>query len=309
MLSKVKRYVQDPYYALGYDMIKKSPHLMTDKFYLSVLWKMVMGYKLDWKHPKTFNEKLQWLKLYDRNPLYTTLVDKYRVKQWVADKIGEQYVIPTLAVYNSVDEIDLDQLPNQFVLKCNHDSGSVVICRDKSSFDFEAAKQKLGEALKKNFYWEAREWPYKNVKRCIFAEKFLEEVIDSKMIMKTPNDYKFFCFNGTPKMFQTCEDRNETEGAILKFFDINGNLLEIKDKYHNRESDGKLFLPSNLEEMLTICRIIAENKFFVRVDFYEIMGKTYCGEVTFYENGGFCEFTPEKYNRVLGDWIKLPTDK
>ena len=159
MFKKLKRYVQDPYYALGYDMIKKCPHLMSDKFYLSVLWKMKMGYKLDWKHPKTFNEKLQWLKLYDRNPLYTTLVDKYRVKQWVADKIGEQYVIPTLAVYNSVDEIDLDKLPNQFVLKCNHDSGSVVICRDKPSFDLEAARRKLGVALRKNFYWEAREWP------------------------------------------------------------------------------------------------------------------------------------------------------
>ena len=132
MFGKVKRYVQDPYFALGYDMIKKCPHLMSDKFYLSVLWKMIMGYELDWEHPKTFNEKLQWLKLHDRNPLYTTLVDKYRVKQWVADKIGEQYVIPTLAVYNSVDEIDLDELPDQFVLKCNHDSGSVVICRDKS---------------------------------------------------------------------------------------------------------------------------------------------------------------------------------
>ena len=145
MFKKVIRYASDPYYALGYDMIKKCPRLMSDKFYLSVLWKMVMGYELDWKNPKTFSEKLQWLKFHDHNPLYTKLVDKYRVKQWVADKIGKQYIIPTLEVYDSVDEIDLNKLPDQFVLKCNHDSGSVVICKDKSTFELEVAKKKLGE--------------------------------------------------------------------------------------------------------------------------------------------------------------------
>ena len=148
--------MRDPYYALGNDMIKRCPKLMSDKFYISVLWKSVMGNELDWKNPKTFNEKLQWLKLYNRNPLYTTLVDKYRVKRWVAEKIGEQYVIPTFAVYNSANEINLDKLPDRFVLKCNHDSGSVLICKDKSTFDLYSAKQKLAAALKKNYYWEWR---------------------------------------------------------------------------------------------------------------------------------------------------------
>lgn len=304
MFNKVKRYIRDPYYALGNDMIKKCPHLMSDKFYLSVLWRIQMGYELDWKHPKTFNEKLQWLKLYDRKSVYTTMVDKYRAKQWIAERIGEQYIIPTLAVYKSVDEIDLVQLPDRFVLKCNHDSGSVVICRDKSNFDLEAAKKKLGIALRKNFYWEAREWPYKSVKRRIFAEQFLEEPR-----WKVPVDYKFFCFNGEPRIFQICLDRNDTEGAVLTFYDTEGNLLGIKDKYHPRVSETEISLPSQLHDMLRISRILAKSFAFLRVDFYEIAGNVYCGELTFYENGGYCEFTPEKYNRIMGDWIKLPTDK
>lgn len=281
MLGKVKRYVQDPYYALGYDMIKKSPHLMTDKFYLSVLWKMVMGYKLDWKHPKTFNEKLQWLKLNDRNPLYTTLVDKYRVKQWVADKIGEQYVIPTLAVYNSVDEIDLDKLPNQFVLKCNHDSGSVVICRDKSSFDFEAAKQKLGEALKKNFYWEAREWPYKNVKRCIFAEQYLEENEGGGLV-----DYKFFCFHGDPDCVMVCVDRHIKQPKFY-FFDKNWNLRRLNIRGKEAPEDFSLPKPTMLDKMFELAGTLSIGIPFVRVDFYDVGGDVKFGEMTFFPEGGF----------------------
>jgi len=146
-MNKIKKFFGDPYYVLGHYMIRHCPNLMSDKYFLKVKWKRCMGYELDLKHPKTFNEKLQWLKLYDRKPEYTIMVDKYRAKQWVADRVGEQFVIPTLAVYHSADEIDLNQLPDQFVLKCNHDSGSVVICRDKKSFDFEAAKRKLNNAL------------------------------------------------------------------------------------------------------------------------------------------------------------------
>ena len=177
MFKKIKRYAKDPYYSFGYYIIKKHPKWMTDRFYIKVLWRMLMGYKLNLKSPQTFNEKLQWLKLYDRNPLYPTLVDKYRVKQWVADRIGEEYVIPSLAVYKSVDEIDLGGLPDQFVLKCNHDSGSVAICLDKESFDLEAVKLKLSRALKNNFYWDAREWAYKNINRLVFAEKYMVDTL------------------------------------------------------------------------------------------------------------------------------------
>lgn len=284
-------------------MIKKCPHQMSDKFYLSVLWKMVMGYKLDWKHPKTFNEKLQWLKLYDRKPEYTTMVDKYRAKQWIADKIGEQYVIPTLAVYNSVDKIDLDQLPNQFVLKCNHDSGSVVICRNKSSLDLAAAKRKLGDALKKNFYWEAREWPYKNVTRRVFAEEYLEAV-DGKEVL----DYKFFTFNGEPKFCYITSGRESASGLKEDFFDIKGNLLNLNQEgFNNAETPPPI--PVNYDKMIEISRILANGTFHVRVDFYEIEGSLFVGELTFFDGGGFCPFYPEEWNRIIGDWIKLPTDK
>lgn len=309
MLPKLKKLIKDPYYVVGKKMLKYCPKLMSDRYYLKVMWKQWMGYELDLEHPKTFNEKLQWLKLYDRKPEYTMMVDKYRVKQWVAERIGEQYVIPTLAVYNSVDEIDLDKLPNQFVLKCNHDSGSVVICRDKATFDLEAAKKKLNAGLKRNFYWLAREWPYKNVKRCVIAERFLadEQLLENDKAV--PNDYKFFCFDGEPKIFQSCVDRDANEGAVLTFYDIEGKELEMKDKYHNRVLEGEVSIPRRLDAMLRISRNLAKNITFLRVDFYEIAGQVYCGELTFYENGGFCEFAPEKYNRVLGDWIKLPTDK
>lgn len=303
MFGKVKRYVQDPYYALGYDLIKKCPHLMSDKYYLSVLWKMVMGYKLDWKHPKTFNEKLQWLKLNDRNPLYTTLVDKYRVKQWVADRIGEQYVIPTLAVYNSVDEIDLDKLPNQFVLKCNHDSGSVVICRDKTSFDLGAAKRKLGEALKKNFFWEAREWPYKNVRRCVFAEEYMEE--DGKYDIP---DYKFFSFSGKVKAMFIATERASTESETkFDFFDRDYNHINITNGHPNA-----IVLPKKpvcFEEMIELSECLTKNIPQVRCDFFEINGKPYFGELTFFHWGGMVPFKPESFDYVMGDWIELPTDK
>lgn len=303
MFGKVKRYFRDPYYALGNDMIRKCPYLMSDKFYLSVLWKMKMGYELDWNHPKTFNEKLQWLKLYDRNPLYTTLVDKYRVKQWVADKIGEQYVIPTLAVYNSVDEIDLDKLPDQFVLKCNHDSGSVVICKNKSTFDLEAAKRKLDTALKKNFYWEAREWSYKNVKRCIFAEQLLE----SSGSCDIP-DYKFFSFDGAVKaLFIATERDNKTTETRFDFFDLDFNHIDVTNGHPNADViPGK---PKHFDEMVRFSQILSKGIPQVRCDYYEVEERLYFGEMTFYHWGGMTSFNPSGFDATMGDWIKLPTDK
>ena len=303
MFNKVKRYIRDPYYALGNDMIKKCPHLMSDKFYLSVLWRIQMGYELDWKHPKTFNEKLQWLKLYDRKSVYTTMVDKYRAKQWIAERIGEQYIIPTLAVYKSVDEIDLDQLPDRFVLKCNHDSGSVVICRDKSNFDLEAAKQKLGIALRKNFYWEAREWPYKNVKRCVFAEKKLEIGEGEEL-----SDYKFFTFDGEPRFCYLTSGRDSATGLKEDFFDMKGNLLILNQEgYKNAEVTPPL--PVNFDRMIEMSRNLAQGTSHLRVDYYEINGKLYTGELTFFDGGGFVPFYPNEWNQKTGDWIKLPTDK
>ena len=302
MFNKLKRYTRDPYYALGNDMIKKCPHLMSDKFYLSVLWKMVMGYKLDWKHPKTFNEKLQWLKLYDRNPLYTTLVDKYRVKQWVADKIGEQYVIPTLAVYNSVDEINLDELPDQFVLQCNHDSGSVVICRDKSSFDFETAKRRLGEALKKNFYWEAREWPYKNVKPCVFAEKFMK---DSAM-NDDLTDYNVFVYKGQPNIIKV--DIELFKWHKCKLYDLHWNYIDAQI-HHLKQSNRVFDRFKALEKMFDLYKRLGEYFRQLRADFYLIDDKVFFGELTFYRGGGFEKFNPQEIGLQIGDYIQLPEIK
>ena len=281
MFKKIKRYAKDPYYALGNDMIKRCPKLMSDKFYLSILWKLVMGYKLDWKHPKTLDEKLQWLKLYNRNPFYTTLVDKYRVKDWVADKIGEQYVIPNLAIYNSVDEINLDKLPEQFVLKCNHDSGSVVICRDKSTFDLEAAKKKLDKGLKHNFYWDAREWPYKNVKRCVIAEKYIQDFEDGGLV-----DYKFFCFDGMVDCVMVCLDRHIKQPKFY-FFDSDWNLKRLNIRGKDAPDNFSLPRPKGLEKMFELASFLSEGIPFVRVDLYDIAGDIQFGEMTFYPNGGF----------------------
>lgn len=175
MLKKAKRYILDPYYSFGNTLFNHFPRLMTDRYYLSVFWKKCMGYEIDWDHPVTFNEKLQWLKLHDRQPIYTTMADKLKAKQWAAERIGQQHIIPTLRQYKTVDEINLDLLPEQFVLKCNHDSGSVAICKDKKTFDLDAAKRKLSESLKNNFYWMAREWPYKNIKPVVFAEQYIQD--------------------------------------------------------------------------------------------------------------------------------------
>ena len=277
--------------------------LMPDKMALQLQWMKNFGTELDLRHPKTFNEKLQWLKLYDRNPLYTTLVDKYRVKQWVADKIGEEYVIPTLAVYQSVDEIDLDKLPNQFVLKCNHDSGSVVICRDKATFDLEAAKAKLQKGLRRNFYLQSREWPYKNVKRCILAEKYLKSIDNSGI-----PDYKFFTFDGVAKaLFIATGRQNQNEETRFDFFDMTFKHLEVTNGHPNAA-----VLPSQptcFHEMQSLVEKLSQGIPHVRVDFYEVDGKAYFGEMTFAHWGGFVPFNPNDFDKTMGEWIKLPGGK
>ena len=300
MFNKVKRYFADPYWALGCDLIKSYPRLMSDEFYIRTLWRMLMGYELDLKNPKTFNEKLQWLKLYDRNPLYTILVDKYRVKQWVADKIGEEYVIPTLAVWDNAEDIDISILPEQFVLKCNHDSGSVVICKDKKTFDLNAAKDKLGKALKHNFYLDGREWPYKNVRRCIFAEKYLNDGVNDDLI-----DYKFMMFNGQCKCLFTCVERQSDSGLKVNFYTPNWQLLPFTREYPN--SIKNIEQPTSFKNMLDLAQKLAFhiNNNFVRIDLYETNGCYYFSEFTFYPGCGFEVFQPFEWDCELGDWIRL----
>lgn len=301
MFRKIRRYARDPYYALGYDMIKKCPRLMSDKFYLSVLWKMLMGYALDWKHPRTFNEKLQLLKLHDHNPLYTTLVDKYRVKPWVADKLGESCVIPTLAVYQSVDEIDLNQLPDRFVLKCNHDSGSVVICNDKTAFDLDAAKRKLAAALKHNFYWDAREWAYKKVKRLVFAEQYMEDATTGSKDLLT---YKFLCFEGTPYLMYVTVKGDE---IWENYYDMDFNPLGIKRDFPTNPAVTQK--PTSFERMKEMAATLSEGMAHVRIDLYEVDGEVYFSEFTFYDWGGLMKFKPNEWDLRLGEKIHLPLEK
>lgn len=296
MFKKIKRYAKDPYYSFGYYIIKTHPKWMTDRYYIKVLWHMLMGYKLNLKNPQTFNEKLQWLKLYDRNPLYPTLVDKYRVKQWVASKIGEKYVIPTIAVYKSVDEIDLRKLPDQFVLKCNHDSGSVIICRDKEALDFDAVKQKLNNALKNNFYWEAREWAYKHINRLVFAEKHMVDTLYAKDLLT----YKFLCFEGEPYiMYITVKNDNIFEN----YYNMHFEPLDIHRKWPN--STTSMNKPKCFEEMKRIARVLSHGLKHVRIDLYEVNGQVYFSEFTFYDWAGFFGFSPQIWDSILGEKINI----
>lgn len=278
--------------------VKKRYHAVYDDTeFLVRTFRRKMGYDLDIENPKTFNEKLQWLKLYDRNPEYTQMVDKFETKKYVADKIGKEYIIPTLGVFAAFDEIDFAKLPQQFVLKCTHDSGSIVICRDKNTFDIKAARNILEDKLKRNYYWAGREWPYKNVERKILAEEYMASPCD--MI-----DYKFMCFNGKPRMIFTCTERYEKSGLKVTFFDLKWNKLNFERHYPS--SIKEISKPSNLDLMIELAEVLSSEIPFVRVDFYEIKGQVYFGEMTFFPGGGMEEFRPLKWDYILGGWIDLP---
>ncbi len=260
-----------------------------------------MGYPLNLRSPRTFNEKLQWLKLYNRKPEYTQMVDKYAVKEYVAKLIGEEYIIPTLGVWNRVEDIDFDTLPNQFVLKTTHGGGGngVVICKDKATFNREEARKRLQQSLGSDIYRNLREWPYKNVPRRIIAEQFL--VDESGVELK---DYKFFCFHGKVKCFKVDFDRQIDHKA--NYYSPNWELMPFGEEVCPPDFSKKLCKPVNFEHMLTLASRLAGSIPFVRVDFYNVHGKIYFGEVTFFPAGGVGRFIPESWDDTMGGWIKLP---
>lgn len=273
--------------------------LIPDKLYLEILYKRVTGETLHLDNPQTYNEKLQWLKLYDRNPLYTTLVDKYAVREYIKEKLGEEYLFPLVGgPWNSVDEIDFDALPEQFVLKCTHDSNSVIICKDKNNFDIEAAKEKLKKALKVNFYYYRREWAYKNVKPRIIAEKYMVDESGDDL-----KDYKIYAFDGEPKVIQV--DFNRFSGNHKhNFYTPDWKFIDVQILCPS-DASIKMEPPQTLDEMLEISKKLSEGYPHVRVDLYSINGRVYFGELTFYSNSGTAKFTPEEFGYEMGSWIKL----
>lgn len=271
---------------------------LSDKKAIKVRYYLNFGKYPNLKHPKTFNEKLQWLKLYNRKPEYTKLVDKYEVKKIVADIIGEEYIIPTLGVWNSADEIDFDSLPDKFVLKCTHDSASVIICKDKSKFDVTDAKERLDACLKKNLYIWGREWPYKDVKPRIIAEEFLDDASGNL------NDYKFFCFNGYVDCVMVCLDR-QVNNTKYYFFDNQWNLKRINILGKKASQNFSLPKPFKIDQMFDIARTLSKGIPFIRVDLYFTNEKIYFGELTFFPSCGYDANLLPETDKYFGELIKI----
>ena len=271
---------------------------MPDEDYLKRYYKARTGRELDLDHPKTFNEKLQWLKIHDRNPLYTKLADKYEVKEYVAGRIGNEHVIPTYGVWERVEDICYKELPDRFVLKTTHDSGSVVICKDKNRFDIKKAQRKLNSSLKRNYFYKMREWPYKNIKPRIIAEKYM--VDESKIELK---DYKVLCFDSAPKLIELHQGRFAQE-HFMDYYDLDWNRTSICN-IHEKPSLVSMPRPKCLAQMLDYSHILADGIPHVRVDWYVINDQLYFGEITFYDGSGYDLFIDERDDELLGSWITV----
>lgn len=278
-------------------------NLLPDRLYLQLMFRANMDQKLDLKNPKTFNQKLQWLKLYDRKPQYTDMVDKYEAKRYVAERIGEQYIIPVFGVWERFEDIDFDALPDQFVLKCTHDCGGLVICKDKSKLDIEAAREKINRCLKRNYYHHGREWPYKDVKPRILAEQYMENGEDKDL-----TDYKFYCFGGEPKFLYVSQGLSDHSTARISYLSLDWEWQPFKrnDYVNFEELPAK---PLNFDKMVEFCKILSAEIPFLRVDFYEVNGHLYFGELTFFPGSGNTAFNPPEWDETIGEWIKLPIEK
>lgn len=280
-------------------MYKTSP-LFSDELYIKLQFRYLMHYSLNLMNPQTFQEKLQWLKLYDRKPVYSQMVDKYESKKFIEARVGKSYVIPTIGIYDNVNQINFDKLPKAYIVKTTHDSASYIIVKDNKQADRKHIKSFFSKRLKRTYYYSGREWPYKNVKPRIIIEELLSDGSEEL------RDYKFYCFNGEPKVFYITTNKGKGLPTKQDFFDLLGNHLEIQDADYPNNLDSIPQLPQRLDDMIRVARILAKDTYHLRVDFYEINGKVYVGELTFFENTGYCKFVPEKYNKIFGDWIKLP---
>ncbi len=297
-MSKIVEYVCEPWKLVKYLSRRGCFNCLTDKAYVKLMYKANFRRSLNLKQPQTFNEKLQWLKLYDRKSEYTTMVDKHSVKNYVANIIGEEYIIPTIGVWDSFEEIDFDSLPEQFVLKCTHDSGGLVICKDKSKLDKSLAEIKIKKSLKTDYYKHGREWPYKNVPKKVIAEKYMVDESGTEL-----KDYKFFCFDGEVKAMFISTNRG-TNQHCDDFYDENFNRIPVRKGHPN--SNVQRTKPETFEQMKALAKKLSADIPHVRVDFYDVNGKIYFGEMTFFSGGGMVPFVPDRWDYTFGNWIKLP---
>ena len=300
MENKILKALKQPNVALEW-LLQKS-HLLyglDDERYLRLMWLIKRGERLNLENPVTYNEKLQWLKLYDRKPLYTTIVDKITVKDYVTSIVGSEYIIPTIKVWDNCNAISVDDLPEKFVLKTNNGSSSagVVVCKDKASFDLESAKKHLRKSQKGSVYKDTREWPYKDIIPMVFAEQYLEDETGEL------RDYKFFCFDGEVKAMFVATERFGDD-VKFDFFDPDFNHIDLYQVH--RMSGKQLEKPQGLDEMKLIAEKLSKGFAHVRVDLYNVKGKVYFGEITFFHHGGFAPFHPKEWDNTFGSWIKLP---
>ena len=270
--------------------------VIEDRLYIQIIYYLSFGRKIDLDKPRSFNEKMNWLKLYNRVPLYTILADKYEVKAFVAKIIGEEFVVENYGVYDTWEDIDFDKLPDQFVIKGTHDSGGAFVCRNKARFDCNRVKRRIEKNLKKNYYFPLREWPYMNIKPRIIIDKFLDDGTGSEL-----RDYKFYCFNGIPKyIYNTIKGNNIYEN----FYDMDFNPININHGFPRHQPEFEK--PKNFELMKKLASKLSFGLPFVRVDFFEVDNKVYFGEFTFYDWGGMRPFESYEQDLFLGDLLELP---
>lgn len=300
----IKEYIKEPS-KLGLSFLLHCGSFIPDKLYLRIYYRLCMGHRLNLNKPLRYSEKLQWLKLYYRRPELTSYVDKGSVKEYVKQVIGQQYLIPTIGIWKTIDDIDWDILPNQFVLKTTNAGGNygIVICKDKDSFEKESAIEKLKIGLSLNLYKVSREWPYKNIQPRIIAEKYME---DSET--KELRDYKFFCFDGEVKaLFVGTERQKPGEDVKFDFFDEKYNHLPFKQGHE--QAAVKPAKPKSFELMKELASKLSKGIPHVRIDLYEVNGQPYFGEMTFFHFGGVMPFEPEEWDYKFGEWLTLPAQK
>lgn len=298
-IGRVKLVVNNPY-RLGGLVLRRVLSRFIENDETFIKWEFYLGMK-KWpnlENPKTYNEKLQWMKLHDHNPDYVRMVDKALAKEWVKEKLGtDEYCIPTLGVYDNFKDIDFNKLPNQFVLKTTHDSGGVVVCRDKNEFDMKAAQVKLNRSLSHDYFLQHREWPYKEVPRKIIAEQYMEDVDGGSL-----KDYKFFCFDGEPKFMFIASDRGKD--TRFDFFDMDFNHLPFEQGHPN--SDHSLQKPAGWGKMVDIARQLSKGMYHIRVDLYDVNGRIFFGEMTLFHFSGNVPFEPEEWDYKIGEMLRLP---